>query len=497
MKKTIQLTLVSTMSLLLCACSAVDTMKAPKKSQQPPNIVVIFADDLGYGDLSSFGASDIKTPNIDGIGRDGFISRDFFLPANVCSPSRASLLTGRYPMRNGFPVARNGRSKKHIAAKFGLHPDEVTLPEMLKPAGYRSLAVGKWHLGFFDEGSHPIDAGFDEHLGIPSNYYKVQPQDPSYEMLKNYATLYSGKEVVEKDVDLEMLTERYTDKVVDFIEQQKDEPFFVYFAHHIVHSPHKPSDEFKGSSENGIYGDFIQEMDHSTGRILATLKKLNLDDNTIVVFTSDNGANYLGNNGELNGGKYSTMEGGHIVPAMFKWPGVIPQGIDSDITIGSMDLFPLFADIAGVPLPDDRTIDGKNIIDVLSGDSKTSPHDVLYYYNGTNLQAVRQGRWKLHIPRSKADQPFWHENNAATRRHAKLDNYLLFDLENDRGERTNVASQYPDIVSALQHVTEQARMELGDVNIIGKDQRVPPMKNPQKIVRWWKKNKSKNKQKNK
>jgi arylsulfatase A-like enzyme len=462
------------------------------KVNKHPNIVIIFADDLGYGDIQSFGAEGIRTPNIDSIGKQGFTSRDFFIPANVCSPSRAALLTGRYPMRNGIPVAVHS-NEKHRKSNFGLPSDEVTIPELLKPTGYRSLMVGKWHLGFKAKGSHPLDAGFDEHFGLRSNYYNPHKSNLRYESLKDLNTLYRGHDAEQQNTDLVEVTKQYTDEVIKFIEREKDGPFFVYFAHNIVHAPHKPRQEFVGTSDKGKYGDFIHEMDHSTGRVLNTLKRLGIEDNTLVIFTSDNGANYSGSNGKLAGVKYTTMEGGHIVPAMFKWPGVIPEGQDSSTTLTSMDIFPLVADIAGVELPKDRTIDGKNPLIILQGKMSDSPHKVLYYYNGTNLQAVRKGRWKLHLPRTIADQPFWHENSAGGRVLTELDKPLLFDLENDKGETSDVSTEYPDIVASFDTDILHARTVLGDVHMIGTDQRVPPMENPQKVDRWWVKNKQENK----
>ncbi|WP_017446628.1 sulfatase [Gayadomonas joobiniege] len=453
-----------------------------------PNIVIIFADDLGYGDISSFGAEGIRTPNIDSIGKEGFISRDFFIPANVCSPSRASLLTGRYPMRNGVPLAVHA-NKKHRNANYGLSADEVTLPEMLKASGYRSLVVGKWHLGW-EQGSHPLDAGFDEHFGLISNYHHTGKNNARYEYMKDFDSLYRGREKVAENVDLRQVTKRYTDEVIDFIEREKDGPFFVYFAHNIVHAPHRPRAEFEGTSEKGKYGDFIHEMDYSTGRVLAALERLGLEEDTLVIFTSDNGANYSGDNGILNGVKYTTMEGGHRVPAMFKWPGVIPAGQDSNTTLSSMDIFPLIADITGSQMPADRVIDGKNIIGVLRGEETESPHKVLYYYNGTNLQAIRKGKWKLHLPRTVADQPFWNENEIGGRIYVELDKPMLFNLATDTGERHDVADKYPEILASFNQDIKYAREVLGDVNVIGSDQRVPPMKNPQKINRWWVKNKT-------
>lgn len=474
-----------------CAMNKNNSLDAANSTNKDPrpNIVVIFADDLGYADISSYGAKGIHTPNIDSIGQDGLISRDFFIPANVCSPSRAALLTGRYPARNGIPVALHPLSPKHLAAHYGLSPEEITIPEMLKNTGYRSLMVGKWHLGLFEEGSHPLDAGFDEHFGLRGNYMSVKPDDPKYPYAKNDNTLYRGKQVVQENTPLEVVTKRYTDEVIDFIKREKDQPFFIYFAHHIAHSPHQPREQFKGSSKKGKYGDFIQEMDFSTGRILQTLKELNLDNNTLVIFTSDNGANYKGDNGILNGGKYTTMEGGHIVPALFKWPGHIPKGIDSNTSMTSMDLFPLIAQLSGAQLPNDRVIDGKNILPILTGQSQQSPHEVLYYYNGINLQAVRKGRWKLHLPRSVDDQPFWHKNSAGSRVLTSLDKVALFDLQNDRAEKHNVAAEHPEIVASFQPYINKIIAELGDVGTVGSDQRLPPFKDVQNLNRWWAKKK--------
>jgi arylsulfatase A-like enzyme len=476
------------MLLMNAGCAQLRAPEQEKSIPDKPNIVIIFADDLGYGDLESFGAKGIKTPNIDSIGQQGFTSRDFFIPANVCSPSRAALLTGRYPMRNGIPLAVHS-NKKHVSSDYGLPTDEITIPEMLKPVGYKSLMVGKWHLGFNAEGSHPLDAGFDEHVGLRSNYYSPHKNNPRYELLKDSDTLFRGRDVVQKDLKLQQVTKRYTDEVISFIEREKDAPFFVYFSHHIVHSPHQPREEFVGTSEKGKYGDFIHELDYSTGRVLNALKRLGIDDNTLVIFTSDNGANYLGSNGKLAGVKYTTMEGGHIVPAMFKWPRVIPAGQDSSTTLTSMDIFPLIANITGASMPYDRTIDGKNPITILRGKSDSPAHKVLYYYNGTNLQAIRKGRWKLHLPRTIADQPFWHENSAGKRVLTEVSQPMLFDLGHDRGETNDVAALQPHIVASFDTDILHARTVLGDVDIIGTDQRVPPMKNPQKVNRWWVKHK--------
>ena len=455
---------LSTLATLLLAGLG-DKVEAAER----PNIVVIFADDLGYGDISCYNPKGVETPHLDALATEGFRSTDFFVPANVCSPSRAVLLTGRYPMRCGMPVARHETELKY--KNYGLASAELTIPELLKPAGYRSLMVGKWHLGMEVEGSHPIDAGFDEHLGIPSNYAK--------ERGVNFNTLYRGKQVEKENVPCEELTQRYTDEVVNFITRQKDNPFFIYVSHHIVHSPLLPSKDFVGTSKKGKYGDFIKELDHSTGRIMKAIRDAGLDDNTLVIFTSDNGPTTAGSTGGLNGGKYCTMEGGHRVPGIFRWPGKISPGQVSNTTISSMDLLPLFCELASVALPEVRKIDGKNILPILQGKQTESPHKFLYYYNGTNLQAVREGNWKLHLPRTVKDQPFWSKKPIRGRGFVTLKEPQLFDLKNDVGEQRNIADRNPDIVARLLQQAEIIRAELGDVRTTGTDQRKINLVNPQ------------------
>lgn len=441
----------------------------PRPATTKPNFVVIFADDLGYGDISCYNPKATQTPVLDRMAKEGFRSTDFFVPANVCSPSRAALLTGRYPMRCGMPVARHESEPKY--KDYGFASDEITIPELLKPAGYRSLMVGKWHLGMEVEGSHPIDAGFDEHLGIPSNYGRNRGPD--------YNTLFRGKKVEQRDVPCESLTKLYTDEAVSFIERQKDQPFFIYVSHHIVHTPLLPRKDFIGTSKKGKYGDFIKELDHSTGRIMKAISDAGLDENTLVVFTSDNGPNKLGSTGGLNGGKYCTMEGGHRVPGIFRWPGKIAPGQVSDLTLTSMDLLPMFCHLAGVDPPADRKIDGRDTLAILQGKVTTTPHKLLYYYNGTNLQAVRDGAWKLHLPRTTKDQPFWCKKPIAGRVFVTLDQPALFNLKDDLGEKMNLAQQKPEIVARLQKHADAIRAELGDVRANGSDQRAINLVDPQ------------------
>lgn len=447
------------------ACTS--NTESKETNATPPNIIVIFADDLGYGDIGCYGAEGIKTPEIDALAAGGFRSTDFFIPANVCSPSRASLLTGRYPMRNGYPVATKPKIPKY--KDYGFASEELTIPELLKPAGYQSLMVGKWHLGMEVPGSHPLDAGFDEYFGIPRNF------------AADDNTLYHNRDTVAIGVECESLTAAYTDKVVEYISQQSENPFFVYLAHHIVHNPLRPSEAFKGTSDRGAYGDFVQELDYSTGRIMKALKENGLEENTLVVFTSDNGPTWKGQTGGLSGGKYCTMEGGHRVPGIFYWPGQIPQSQVSNTLISSMDLLPTFCKLAGSELPKDRNIDGKNILDIITGKSEKSPHEFTYYYNGTNLQAIRKDKWKLHLPRTVADQPFWSKSThpKVDKGFITLDDYVLYNLDEDLGETTNVADQNPEVVAMLKTQAEKIRAELGDVNVIGTDQRIPNLEAPQ------------------
>ncbi|WP_372796652.1 sulfatase [Pontiella sp.] len=440
--------------------------------QAQPNIILIFADDLGYGDLGCYGAP-VKTPAIDRLAEQGLRSTDCLVAANVCGPSRAALMTGRYPMRCGHPISRHPLPKYE---KYGIAPDEVTMAELLKSAGYHTKMVGKWHLGFHVEGSHPLDAGFDEYLGLYSNYATQKDR-------VDERTIYRNREVVEKDVAFEKVTDLYTDEIVDFIKQDHEQPFFIYFAHHIAHGPLLPSKTFKGKSgvkgRAGTYIDFVQELDHSVGRVVAAVDEAGIAENTLVVFLSDNGPARDGTAKPLSGGKYVTMEGGHRVPGIFRWLETIPAGQVSDAMISSLDLLPLFSAVAGAALPDDRTIDGKNILPLLTGKTQQSPHTYFYYYNGLNLQAVRNERWKLHFPRTPADQPYWAKKDSGQRIYTTLKKPMLFDLDADAGEKHNVIAQHPEVVEALTKQAERIRAEIGGLTVAGSDQRAHGLVNPQ------------------
>ncbi len=451
-----------------------------QKKNNKPNVIILFADDLGYGDLSSYGAQDVNTPNIDALANEGIRFTDFQVPSSVCSPSRAALLTGRYPMRNGFPVAQH-TGEKH--KDYGLNTDEITIAELLSEQNYATMAIGKWHLGFKD-GMQPLDHGFKQFYGLQSNWHKSSPE---------LMQVYRDREIVKKQVPYESLIKDYTTEAVNFIKLNKENPFFLYLAYNSVHSPIIVNKEFIGTSKGSLYGDYVQELDYYVGQLLQEITKNGLDENTIVVFLSDNGpaiCHFGGSAGALNGGKYTTMEGGFRVPAIIRWKGKFATGVNHTL-LSSMDLLPTIASLAGAKIPNDRVIDGKNIRSILKTGKGKSPHDFVYYYNGSNLQAIRKGKWKLHLPRTLEDQPFWSKNmmgkpfkgknlkNISCKGLEELGRPLLFNLDNDMGELTDIYDKHPQIVEELLKEVEKIRKELGDVNTVGTDQRIPPFKNIQ------------------
>ncbi|MBK1855184.1 sulfatase-like hydrolase/transferase [Verrucomicrobiaceae bacterium 5K15] len=429
-----------------------------------PNIILILADDLGYGDIGCYDAQ-VKTPQIDTLAAGGFRSTDCLVAANVCGPSRAALMTGRYPMRAGHPISRHP-TKKY--AKYGIASEEITMAEQLKSVGYHTKMVGKWHLGFHVDGSHPLDAGFDEYLGLHGNFIGTKGREDE-------RTIYRNREPEVVDIDFEKVTQLYTDEVTQFIQQKHSQPFFIYLAHHIAHTPIAPSAAFKGASgkKGGKYGDFVLELDHSVGRIMDAVRKAGIEQNTLVVFLSDNGPAKNGTAKPFRGGKYVTMEGGHRVPAIFSWPGKIPAGRVSDAMITSMDLLPLFSHVAGAALPEKVTLDGKNILGVLNGESPQSPHDYFFYYNGLNLQAVRNEKWKLHFPRSSADQPYWAKKAGGNPKKilTTLKKTLLINLRTDVAEKLNIFDARPEVADELSKAADAMRQEIGGLQVVGSDQR--------------------------
>ncbi|MBT5073900.1 MAG: sulfatase [Kordiimonadaceae bacterium] len=465
--------------IAILASSSFIGLKA--QAQERPNFVVIFTDDQGYGDLGSYGSPDIRTPNIDDIAAEGMTFTSFYA-AVFCGPSRAALMTASYPPRNALDF-------NHFPnAKTGINSGEVTIAEMLKEQGYATIHLGKWHLGDVAE-FMPLEHGFDEYFGIPySNdmwrfhdaITRTENSDPRLiaaieranytgspdighpfdeSLGKNDLPLYHNSEIIEYNPDQTLLTKRYTEHALDFIEKNKDGPFFLYLAHAMPHMPIFASEKFKGKSIRGLYGDTIEEIDWGVGEIIAKLKELGIDDNTVVVFTSDNGPwlQYgidAGSAGPLRDGKATVYEGGIRVPGIVRWPGKIPAGARSSEIVSNMDLMPTFAHLAGADLPSDRVLDGRNIWDLLSGKTMKGPHNEFYYYGGNpaeneaNLMAVRQGRWKLHFKK---------ENRRAV---MPLKGVELYDLHRDVSEKYNRSEDHPDVVARLEQLAKEFNASL-------------------------------------
>lgn len=435
------------MRLLLCLFAFSSSLCA---AAPPPNIIIHFIDDLGYGDIGPFGAVKQKTPNLDRMAREGMKLTSFYA-APVCSVSRAQIMTGCYGARVSVPGVYAPGSKN------GLHPQEHTIADRLRPLGYATQCIGKWHLG--DQPAFlPTKQGFDHYLGIPY----------SNDMLKTASV--DGRRVVPlvrdeqverllDETDQDRIEEIYTDEAVKFIRGSKEKPFFLYFPHTAVHTPIHPGKAFQGSSQNGRFGDWVQEVDASVGRVFDTLRELQLDTNTLVIFTSDNGPWLIkgpdgGSAGPLRGGKGSTWEGGVRVPALAWWPGKIAPGSVSDAVAGTIDVLPTCLKIAGAEVPAQPVIDGRDLSPLLFGQSKDSQREAHYYFSSYNLQAVRQGPWKLAI----ATQPETMGKQAAS--DAKT-NPRLYNLDQEIDERTNLAAQHPDIVAKLTALAEKMAAEIG------------------------------------
>lgn len=407
--------------------------------ERPPNFVIINIDDLGYRDVGCFGAELIRTPNVDRMAAEGMRLTSFYAQP-VCTPSRAALLTGCYPMRVGLPAVLNPQSTQGISSR------EKTIADVLKERGYATACIGKWHLGHHKP-FLPTRHGFDYYFGLP--YSNDMPRKPNNEFPE--LPLLRNEEAIESPANQDTLTLRYTQEAVAFIERSRHRPFFLYLPHTMVHVPLHVSDAFRGRSKQGLYGDAVEEVDWSVGQILDTLKRLGLDENTFVMFTSDNGP-WLSKKADagsalpLRDGKGTTYEGGVRVPTVVRWPGRIPAGAQSAEPLMNMDLLPTLAALAGAQVPSDRIIDGRDIWPVLCGaPGARSPHHALFYYRGPQLHAVRSGRWKLVLAQPKNEVP-----------------RALYDLEADIGETTDVSQSYPKLVERLEALAEQCREDLGD-----------------------------------
>ena len=457
----------------------VDSVAAVPVSR--PNIVLIFADDLGYSDVGCFGAKDIRTPNIDKLATEGTRFTSFYVSQPVCTASRASLMTGCYANRIGLAGALNHTSK------VGIHSDEVLLPELLQQRGYVTGIFGKWHLGHRPEFS-PLRHGFQEFLGIPYS----NDNGPLHPVVKTIPSLpfIDGEKIAEFDPDQSQFTRRLTERACAFLAANKDRPFFLYLPHIMPHVPIFASEKFKGRSARGIYGDVVEELDWSVGEVVATLKKLNLEDNTLLIFTSDNGpflsyGEHAGSAKPLREGKLTTFEGGVRTPCLMRWPTKIPTGRTCDEPVASIDLLPTIAKLVGAPLPK-HPLDGLDVWPILSGqpDART-PHESLLFFSGDELQAIRSGDWKLHFahdyltvagPPGRAGKPANFVNmqpksieESGIRGIASRHGYevrrleqSLFNLKDDPGESRDVAKQSPDVVRRLEALAEKARADLGD-----------------------------------
>jgi arylsulfatase len=431
----------------------------------PPNVVLIYADDLGYADLGCYGAKGWTTPHLDSIAKTGVRFTDFHTSQPVCSASRTSLLTGCYANRLGIHGALGPK------ATHGIADSETTLGELFKSKGYATGMVGKWHLGHHER-FLPPKHGFDSYLGLPysNDMWPHHPEKVQFPPLP----LIDGTKVVNADVTADFqpkLTTLYTERAVQFITEQKGKPFFLYVAHSMPHVPLFVSDKFKGKSSQGLYGDVIQEIDWSVGEVLATLKKHGLEENTLVIFTSDNGpwlsyGNHAGTKGPLREGKGSVWEGGVRVPCVARWPGKIPAGSVQTEPLMTIDLFPTLAKLIGAELPKLK-IDGKDAWPLFAGEKGAKcPQEAYWFYYGTNeLQAIRSGKWKLILPhtcRMIEDRKPGADGNPAGYKQVKIEKPMLFDLEKDVGETTDVSAANPDVLAMMQTHAAAARAELGD-----------------------------------
>lgn len=429
-------------------------------AQQPPNVVVIFADDLGYGDLGCYGHPTIRTPHLDRMANEGMRFTQFYSASSVCTPSRAALLTGRLPIRNGMCSDR--RRVLFPDSGGGIPAEELTLAEGLKTKGYATACIGKWHLGHLPQ-FLPTSNGFDYYFGIPysNDMDRVAERsrgrtiffDPKIEYWN--VPLMRNEQIIERPTDQTTITRRYAEEAVKFIKQQKDGPFFLYFAHTMPHVPLFTSKEFEGHSSRGLYGDVIEEIDWSVGQVLDTIRELELEQNTIVFFTSDNGPwlifnEHGGSAGLLNEGKGSTWEGGMREPAIVWWPGRIPAGAISQELGTTMDIFTTSLILAGADVPDDRVIDGVDLSPVLFA-TGSGPRKTVFYYRGTRLMAVRQGPWKAHY----ITQPAY--GGGGPKEH---DPPLLYQLEHDPSEKYDVSKQHPEVIAAIAEVVKEHQANL-------------------------------------
>ncbi|NQU54630.1 MAG: sulfatase [Bacteroidetes bacterium] len=414
-----------------------------------PNIIIFFTDDQGYGDLGCYGGKGFETPNIDQLAANGIRFTDFYVAASVCTPSRAALLTGKYPRQVNLHVGVISPFSTH-----GLAPNEITLPEVLKPVGYNTAMIGKWHLGHASKEFMPNNQGFDYYYGVPysndmdGHFYKHNNfQSPPLPYFKN-------TEQVAEGLNQDYLTKTWTEAAVEYINSAKEKPFFLYVAHNMPHTPWHASEKFRGSSELGLYGDIMQEIDWSMGEIVNALNENGIAENTIIIFTSDNGQQALKNGGSagpLRGSKAQTWEGGMRVPGIISWPAKIKKGIVCTTPVTTMDLLPTLTNIVGGDIPENSNIKGRNISQILFHPEKENKDvfEFVYYSRDGKPEAIRQGNWKLHIAKSRG----WN----------KMDGEFplsLYNLKDDIGETKNVADEFPELVEKLTQRIVELDVEL-------------------------------------
>ncbi len=469
MKKPINSPSLSLLIALVILLGNTSCSDAPVKKERTPNFIIIFADDLGYGDLSCYGNPTINTPNLDRMAHEGQKWTNFYVGASVCTPSRAALLTGRLPVRSG--MASNMNRVLFPDSKNGLPTREITLAEQLKKAGYATAAIAKWHLGHKEQ-YLPTNNGFDYYFGIPysndmdrvaeypeGGYWSQQNDEVKTEHFN--VPLLRNTEIVERPANQNTITKRYSEETISFIKNNKEAPFFIYLAHNLPHIPLFASEEATGKSKRGLYGDVVEEIDHGVGKILEVLKTEGLAENTIVVFTSDNGP-WLpfktngGSAGLLKAGKGTTWDGGMREPAIFWGPGHVKPGLVSDLG-STMDLFTTFSGMAGVEIPEDRIVDGVDLSGTLR-QQNPSPRKSILYYRGTDLYAARLGDYKAHFITQGAYGQFGERTEHQTP--------LLFNLNHDASEQFNIADGNDEIIQQIQELVQEHQSKL----IKGEDQ---------------------------
>ncbi len=439
--------------LTLCYCASGEK-KRPDKTGNKPNVIIYFCDDLGYGDIGTYGSKIHRTPTLDSLAKNGLMLTSYYAAAAVCTPSRAGLLTGCYPKRvdmhdNGQP---HFRAVLTMRSKKGLNPEEITIADILKEQGYASACLGKWHLGH-QKSLLPVNNGFDYFYGFV--HYGKGDSLP----------LYQNDQIVDYLTTRDYITQDLTKEALRFISDNKNNPFFLYLPNPMPHTPVGASPDFKGKSANGIYGDAIEEIDWSVNQITDHLEELGINENTLFIFTSDNGAeNYHridepvgGRNIPLHEWKGSSYEGGFRVPCIMHWPGTISPHISEEL-VTALDILPTLANLSGGKVPDDRSIDGIDMTGFITGKEKVSPRETFYYYEREQLQAVRKREWKLHLPIENRFVYFWREDTFDMPAE-------LYNIDHDYAEQNNEVKERTDKLNELLEVAKQARADLGDKNI--------------------------------